>query len=171
MKRRSAFELYVRTGRWVAEPVETKFNPWHDPDDGRFTFAGQGGYFGNGAPRSEGGTRRIATRSGSNAHVIAGSSMRSPATQAVTPPIRAQKPKPAPIPHLGARAKRSPSGKLRTSSASQTTRSVPAGTADQRSEAGSTGSLISTASNLKTAAANLKPGESRLVTVGDLKVV
>lgn len=47
----SAFEFYLRTGR--RKPVEsleiqTKFNPWHDPDDGRFTFAGQGRHFGGG---------------------------------------------------------------------------------------------------------------------------
>jgi len=44
----SAFEIYLRTGRRVGGeviPVETKFNPWHDPDDGRFTFAGQGRCF------------------------------------------------------------------------------------------------------------------------------
>lgn len=39
----SAFEIYLRTGRQF--DFETKFNPWHDPDDGRFTFAGQGRYF------------------------------------------------------------------------------------------------------------------------------
>jgi hypothetical protein len=46
----SPFEIYLRTGRVVREPegVELKFNPWHDPDDGRFTFAGQGRYFGSG---------------------------------------------------------------------------------------------------------------------------
>jgi hypothetical protein len=44
----SAFEIYLRTGRRVspeAASLETKFNPWHDPEDGRFTFAGQGRYF------------------------------------------------------------------------------------------------------------------------------
>ena len=42
----SAFEIYLRTGRRVRAGVEVKFNPWHDPEDGRFTFAGQGRYFG-----------------------------------------------------------------------------------------------------------------------------
>ena len=44
----SAFEIYLRTGRQIgaaAAAPETKFNPWHDPKDGRFTFAGQGRYF------------------------------------------------------------------------------------------------------------------------------
>jgi hypothetical protein len=40
----SAFEYYLRTGRRPIE-IQTKFNPWHDPDDGRFTFANQGRYF------------------------------------------------------------------------------------------------------------------------------
>jgi hypothetical protein len=40
---RAAFELYLRTGQrrtaaeWLAQ--ERKFNPYHDPDNGRFTFA------------------------------------------------------------------------------------------------------------------------------------
>lgn len=42
----SAFKTYLRTGRWPTKPppLEIKFNPWHDPDDGRFTFAGRGRY-------------------------------------------------------------------------------------------------------------------------------
>ena len=50
--RRRAFSAWLRTGRipkWLkAVPAEFKFNPWHDPDDGRFTFAGAGRYFGRG---------------------------------------------------------------------------------------------------------------------------
>lgn len=40
--RRTAFSIWMRTGRWpteAARAVEVKFNPWHDPRDGRFTFA------------------------------------------------------------------------------------------------------------------------------------
>jgi hypothetical protein len=41
--KRLAFEHYLRTGRRVSaawlEEVERKFNPYHDPRDGRFTFA------------------------------------------------------------------------------------------------------------------------------------
>jgi LysM repeat protein len=45
----TAFSLYLRTGRRVVPPaVEVKFNPWHDEENGRFTFAGQGRYFGAG---------------------------------------------------------------------------------------------------------------------------
>jgi hypothetical protein len=51
--RRRAFSLWLRTGRvprW-AKPKnpEVKFNPWHDADDGRFTFTGSGRYFGRGS--------------------------------------------------------------------------------------------------------------------------
>ena len=59
MNRMSAFEYYLRTGRRLADPdpVETKFNPWHDPEDGRFTFAGQGRRSGDGTSRSQDGSR------------------------------------------------------------------------------------------------------------------
>lgn len=43
------FSLYLRAGRRVAAAkIEVKFNPWHDEENGRFTFAGQGRYFGAG---------------------------------------------------------------------------------------------------------------------------
>lgn len=54
--RRRAFSLWLRTGRlprWArAQPAERKYNPWHDQDDGRFTFAGTGRYFGRGSAGS-----------------------------------------------------------------------------------------------------------------------
>ena len=34
----SEFGTYLRTGRWLL-PVEVKFNPYHDPSNGQFTFA------------------------------------------------------------------------------------------------------------------------------------
>lgn len=44
------FNSYLRTGRRRLQlAAEVKFNPWHDPDDGRFTFAGRGTYFGRGS--------------------------------------------------------------------------------------------------------------------------
>jgi hypothetical protein len=50
--RRRAFSLWLRTGRRVPDPhghqIECKFNPWHDPRGGRFTFAGAGRYAGPG---------------------------------------------------------------------------------------------------------------------------
>lgn len=64
----SAFEIYLRTGRRVAPAaaVETKFNPWHDPDDGRFAFSGQGRYFpGRISPRANKPVNGIRGRGGS----------------------------------------------------------------------------------------------------------
>jgi hypothetical protein len=47
---RVAFQIYLRTGKILPVgrrgELQVKFNPWHDPEDGRFTFAGQGTYFG-----------------------------------------------------------------------------------------------------------------------------
>lgn len=47
----SEFSYFLRTGRRLPSrrSVELKFNHWHDPDDGRFTFVGNGNYFGQGA--------------------------------------------------------------------------------------------------------------------------
>lgn len=43
---RRAFLVWMRTGRRLVEPgvapVERKFNPWHDPANGQFTFGGGG---------------------------------------------------------------------------------------------------------------------------------
>lgn len=51
--KRCSFELWLRTGHRscpdIAKPLECKFNPWHDPDDGRFTFAGSGRHYGGSA--------------------------------------------------------------------------------------------------------------------------
>lgn len=61
-----AFERYLRTGVRLstrAGTIEVKFNPWHDPASGRFTFGRQGRYFGNGsaAPdQARGGSRQAA---------------------------------------------------------------------------------------------------------------
>ena len=48
----SGFAFWLRTGRWPDRApraaIERKFNPWHDPDDGRFTFAGSGRHYGSG---------------------------------------------------------------------------------------------------------------------------
>lgn len=32
--------------------IEAKFNPWHDSENGQFTFAGSGSYFGQGEDRA-----------------------------------------------------------------------------------------------------------------------
>jgi hypothetical protein len=48
----SAFSWWLRTGRLPPavspDGLELKFNPWHDPADGRFTFAGAGRHHGAG---------------------------------------------------------------------------------------------------------------------------
>lgn len=70
----SAFEMYLRTGKrpqmsGLDEDVEVKFNPWHDPDDGRFTFKRQGTQYARGR-QQPGPKARIggdgATESGSS---------------------------------------------------------------------------------------------------------
>jgi hypothetical protein len=49
-EKRRAFVVWLRTGRMPPvqsdEAIEHKFNPWHDPENGRFTFAGTGRYHG-----------------------------------------------------------------------------------------------------------------------------
>lgn len=50
-ERRRAFSIWLRTGRLPSarEPdgIELKFNPWHDPETGRFTFVGAGRHYGD----------------------------------------------------------------------------------------------------------------------------
>lgn len=50
--RHSGFSVWLRTGCWPdrgpGAAIERKYNPWHDPDDGRFTFAGTGRHYGAG---------------------------------------------------------------------------------------------------------------------------
>lgn len=47
-KSEGKFALYLRTGYWAGPGVELKFNPWHDVENGRFTFVGQGRHYPNG---------------------------------------------------------------------------------------------------------------------------
>jgi len=56
---RLAFEIYLRTGRRFACPdaPERKFNPYHDPRNGQFTFA-PGGARSVGGLRVSGGLRK-----------------------------------------------------------------------------------------------------------------
>lgn len=57
----SEFGRYLRTGWWMepgapAADLEVKFNPWHDPATGRFTYKGTGdGSWGGGGFTSGGG--------------------------------------------------------------------------------------------------------------------
>lgn len=63
----SDFSYYLRTGRrrQQSSTTELKFNPWHDPADGRFTFANQGRYFGRGSSST---ARQNFLRAGGNPH-------------------------------------------------------------------------------------------------------
>ncbi|QQV77135.1 hypothetical protein H5J25_17655 [Sphingomonas aliaeris] len=58
-ERRQGFSTWLRTGRLPsvrnADGHELKFNPWHDTEDGRFTFVGSGRRYGN-----AGGTMTVA---------------------------------------------------------------------------------------------------------------
>lgn len=53
--RHTAFSIWLRTGRLpgpgAAETIERKYNPWHDPADGRFTFVGAGRHYGSAGER------------------------------------------------------------------------------------------------------------------------
>ena len=57
--RARGFAIWLRTGRLPvprrADGVELKFNPWHGPEDGRFTFKGTGKYFGRDNFKAGGG--------------------------------------------------------------------------------------------------------------------
>lgn len=51
----SAFEIYLRTGIRLRSPdaaqaPDFKFNPWHDPENGRFTFRNAGRYYSGNDP-------------------------------------------------------------------------------------------------------------------------
>jgi hypothetical protein len=189
MKRMSmhAFEIYVRTGQLIAddpEQPEVKFNPWHDPNDGQFTFAGQGRYFGSGARGTgENGIRRAARASPANrSQAAAHSSVGSPAGTTKT---RAAGPmRPSKLKRMSVRPSRARSASASSSSSSSgpmtaaspaiqstLTRKPDLGQAQRHEVQTRRTSPGSTASKLKIAATKLKSGESRLVTVGGLKIV
>lgn len=59
-RRMSDFEFYLRTGCYRGPNLtdtspEQKFNPWHDPEDGRFTFRNGGRHYGPGSTFRGGG--------------------------------------------------------------------------------------------------------------------
>lgn len=63
----SAFSLWLRTGKLPLalspDGFELKFNPWHDPADGRFTLAGAGRQHGaSGANAASGASSRTSAR-------------------------------------------------------------------------------------------------------------
>jgi hypothetical protein len=57
-ERRQAFSMWLRTGRLPSaknvDGIELKFNPWHDPENGRFTFVGAGRRHGGGGASGSG---------------------------------------------------------------------------------------------------------------------
>lgn len=73
-EKRRVFAIWLRSGRLPtvrsAEGLECKFNPWHDPTNGRFTYAGMGrtgpgfaGDGGSGRSNQAGGARNGPTAS------------------------------------------------------------------------------------------------------------
>lgn len=102
-RRMSAFEFHLRTGRRLdqSQGVEAKFNPWHDPDDGRFTFANQGRYVGRGQSRlndtGAAGVRVSAERSARAATAPSDARQTTPRPRSLTgaganPPVRPRQP-------------------------------------------------------------------------------
>lgn len=63
---RRAFPAWLRTGRLPSiqkgDAIERKFNPWHDPEDGRFTFAGSGNYHGASKGRPASSAQQVLSR-------------------------------------------------------------------------------------------------------------
>ncbi|WP_375419909.1 hypothetical protein [uncultured Sphingomonas sp.] len=66
-KRTRDFSYWLRTGRLPQatgpDGLELKYNPWHDPDDGRFTFAQSGRFFGEGASGAAAGAGQAGRQS------------------------------------------------------------------------------------------------------------
>ena len=90
---RDAFSRWLRTGKvpWVLG-LELKFNPWHDPADSRFTFAGAGRRYGAGGVDAAGGEN---SRTSSSTGSVSGLGKRSKshtATLAMTQTPRAGAP-------------------------------------------------------------------------------
>jgi hypothetical protein len=80
-ERRRAFNWWLRTGRWPARTtagIELKFNPYHDPRNGQFTFA-PGGFSGQHDQGQAGGRMRRdgASRPSPLSHILP----KSPATE------------------------------------------------------------------------------------------
>lgn len=94
-ERRRAFAVCLRTGRWPtvtpSGDVEVKFNPWHDPADGRFTFAGSGRAYG----RSDGNGASSGGRSDSGGSPAA----RSAGASQLRNPENYNKPRAVPAPN------------------------------------------------------------------------
>lgn len=66
VERRRDFGIWMRTGQWPLRgdfrKRELKFNRWHDPKDGQFTFSGAGRYYGPGSSRRSDGPNQAAPK-------------------------------------------------------------------------------------------------------------
>lgn len=84
-KQSSALSWWLRTGKLLPslnpDGLELKFNAWHDPADGRFTFAGAGRRYGAGGADVASGE---GSRTSSGAGAPAVGKRRKP--QTATPP-------------------------------------------------------------------------------------
>jgi hypothetical protein len=73
-KQSSAFSWWLRTGKLPParspDGLELKFNPWHDPEDGRFTFAGAGRHYGASGTDAVSSEKRRALTSSNPAPVL-----------------------------------------------------------------------------------------------------
>lgn len=113
-ERRRAFSAWLRTGRLPrplrVDGIVLKFNPWHDPRTGRFTFAGTGRYFGRwgggGFTGGGGGTFRGGGATGTDPWPDPRTKLEAPQPKRPTPSERAVPAMPA---HGLARQQLSPS--------------------------------------------------------------
>ena len=85
---RNAFSRWLRTGKVPSalspDGLELKFNPWHDPADGRFTFAGVGRRYGAGGVDAAGGEDSRTSSSTGSVSALGKRSKSQPATLAMT---------------------------------------------------------------------------------------
>ena len=92
---RNAFSRWLRMGKVPSalspDGLELKFNPWHDPADGRFTFAGAGRRYGAGGVDAAGGKNSQTSSSTGSVSALRKRSKSQTATLAMagTPPAGA----------------------------------------------------------------------------------
>lgn len=73
------FEQFIRGGAFDnGLATETKFNPWHDPNDGRFTDKGSGRFAGGGGSFGGGGATARSTRTARSRKRAAPTPLKSP---------------------------------------------------------------------------------------------
>jgi hypothetical protein len=102
-QRRQAFSIWLRTGRFPnlksADGIEIKFNPWHNPQNGQFTFANTGRYVGRwdggGFTGGGGGSFGGGGSSGSNPRIVKPAKRPAPHARYPSPARRLDSQKPA----------------------------------------------------------------------------